>query len=483
MLKNQSVSIFISYNSKDKNFAKDFTLRLMLSGARVWIDKAEIKIGESLIQKISSAIHSVDYVLALISKHSVRSSWVKKELEIAMSMEIKKKKVIVIPIRLDNCKFPSFLKDKKWADFRPGASHDKEFEKLLWSLGISRSFIPGIRRERLHRVPLKVIIPSILEPLEITKHDCGTTLSMWMTDIYDEEGFVLQKRIERALGRVPIEDIKTEHGVIFKKNKIITLTEFLKIEDKFAIYSLGELRIRTIWNCKCIKSSAAGVCALCFGGDPLNGELVKVGDKIGLRFADLFLSSVAALKDKSSILRILDPYKSERSIISEKFGTIRLKPAKNKGYHLCIIGDNGDKYELYTRNDLWVKDRDRVWFGQRLTKGRMDFSTILGFYGENYLANYMITNLERSFRSDKIIVDPRVFECIIALMTSFVSIISPGDTGRKKGEILPQWKFVNINDQIIRKGKRPTTGQQEALTLTELYNRKKNIVGVPKSQT
>ncbi len=59
----------------------------------MWLDEAEIRLGDSLIEKIRQGIDSVDYVVALISDKSVSSQWVSKELDIAMNQEIEGRRV------------------------------------------------------------------------------------------------------------------------------------------------------------------------------------------------------------------------------------------------------------------------------------------------------------------------------------------------------------------------------------------------------
>lgn len=82
------------------------------------MDEAEIKLGESLIEKICEAIDSVEYVIVLLSKNSIGSSWVKKEVDIAMNQEIEGRRVKVVPILLDAVDLPGFLKGKLYGDLR-----------------------------------------------------------------------------------------------------------------------------------------------------------------------------------------------------------------------------------------------------------------------------------------------------------------------------------------------------------------------------
>lgn len=82
------INVFISHSHKDKMVARTLAKKLNQYGIYTWIDEAEIKIGDSLIEKIRDGLDKVDYLIALISANSVESEWVKKELDIAMNREI-----------------------------------------------------------------------------------------------------------------------------------------------------------------------------------------------------------------------------------------------------------------------------------------------------------------------------------------------------------------------------------------------------------
>ena len=87
-------------------------------GVGVWIDCAEIRVGDSIIERIRAGIDRSNFVLALISQHSVNSSWVRRELDVAMTQEISGKQIKVLPVILDNSELPSFLIGKYYADLR-----------------------------------------------------------------------------------------------------------------------------------------------------------------------------------------------------------------------------------------------------------------------------------------------------------------------------------------------------------------------------
>jgi hypothetical protein len=132
-------SIFLSHNSKDKPWVRKLAERLTNEGINVWLDEAELKIGDSLIEKISQGINEMEYVAAIISKNSIQSNWVQKEISLAMTKEIKGRKVTVLPLLIDKCEIPESLTDKLYADFTDIQNYEAEYHKLLRSI----DFVPS----------------------------------------------------------------------------------------------------------------------------------------------------------------------------------------------------------------------------------------------------------------------------------------------------------------------------------------------------
>src|SRR5262249_53535377 len=111
-------SIFLSHNHADKPFVRQLAQDLQAAGVRVWLDEAELLIGDSLIEKIRQGIDEMEYLGVILSPHSVQSGWVQREVNIAMSQEIKGKRIKVLPFVIAECELPGFLEGKLYADFR-----------------------------------------------------------------------------------------------------------------------------------------------------------------------------------------------------------------------------------------------------------------------------------------------------------------------------------------------------------------------------
>jgi hypothetical protein len=131
-------SIFLSHSHADKVFARKLSRDLRAEGHIVWIDEAEINVGESLMEKISDGLARVDFIGVILSTDSVESAWVRRELELAIDRELREKRDIVIPILLHDVDIPAFLRGKRYADFRGPRNYRPGLGGLIRTLGPSR---------------------------------------------------------------------------------------------------------------------------------------------------------------------------------------------------------------------------------------------------------------------------------------------------------------------------------------------------------
>lgn len=108
-------SAFLSHASEDKaDFAEPLARSLAELGIRPWLDKWEIKPGDSLIQKLfDEGLATVKAVIVVVSESSAAKPWVREELDAAMVARITNT-TRLIPIRLDHADMPPPLRHLVW---------------------------------------------------------------------------------------------------------------------------------------------------------------------------------------------------------------------------------------------------------------------------------------------------------------------------------------------------------------------------------
>lgn len=137
-------SCFISYSTKDEAFAERLYADLQTNGVRCWFAPEDFKIGQKIRPGIDEAIRIHDKLLLVLSKASVKSSWVEKEVETAFDKEREEKTTVLFPVRLDEAVFQTNVawaadirRTRHIGDFRNWQNHaefKKAFERLMRDL-------------------------------------------------------------------------------------------------------------------------------------------------------------------------------------------------------------------------------------------------------------------------------------------------------------------------------------------------------------
>ena len=78
---------FISYSSKDQDFAERLHADLQNKGVRCWFAPHDLKTGDRYRDRIDESIRLYDKLLLILSKNAVASTWVEEEVEKAMDKE------------------------------------------------------------------------------------------------------------------------------------------------------------------------------------------------------------------------------------------------------------------------------------------------------------------------------------------------------------------------------------------------------------
>jgi hypothetical protein len=138
-------SCFISYSTKNQDFADHLYSGLQNKGVRCWFAPHDMPIGGIILDEIDSAIRLRDKVLLILSEHSIKSDWVEDEVTKAFEEERKHNKTLLFPIRLDdavmdtNEAWAAKLRARHIGDFTRWKEHDeyqKSFARVLRDLTV-----------------------------------------------------------------------------------------------------------------------------------------------------------------------------------------------------------------------------------------------------------------------------------------------------------------------------------------------------------
>ena len=93
--------IFLSHSIKDHVFVQKLAAELRRQHLPVWISTHHLIGAQAWQDEIGRALHASDWFLIVLSPHSVKSMWVKRELQYALSEQRLENRIV--PVLLKRC--------------------------------------------------------------------------------------------------------------------------------------------------------------------------------------------------------------------------------------------------------------------------------------------------------------------------------------------------------------------------------------------
>jgi len=105
------------------------------AGLPVWYDARFLPPGAKIASELGRAIEECRSVIIVLSKRSVESGWVKEEFDASVDQRASSKDAFrIIPILIEPCEVPAFLKTTKWIDISTTGFDLTAAAELLLSL-------------------------------------------------------------------------------------------------------------------------------------------------------------------------------------------------------------------------------------------------------------------------------------------------------------------------------------------------------------
>lgn len=107
---------FICHATEDRQFVDDLVRHLDRYGIPAWLDRREIKVGDSIVTQIQDGLSRATHLIVILSSRSVSKPWVRRELSSALFRQLRDSSIQVLPVLAEPCEIPLLLRDVKYAD-------------------------------------------------------------------------------------------------------------------------------------------------------------------------------------------------------------------------------------------------------------------------------------------------------------------------------------------------------------------------------
>lgn len=317
-------------------------------------------------------------------------------------------------------------------------------------------------------------------------HDGQEIPYMEVHEFRENQNENIESLKERITGRVVAETIvNSETGeTIIEKNELITKTLAEKIIKELNKSGRESIKIRTVLSCK----SKDGICAHCYGANMATGQLVGIGEAVGvvaaqsigepgtqLTMRTFHTGGVAGGDITQGLPRVEELFEARRpkgmAIVTEYTGTVKLTEEGTKRV-ISIIGDNklalNDRpYLIPFGSLLKVKDGDKVSAGDPLTEGSIDPHDILNIQGVRKVQDYLLKEVQKVYRKEGVDINDKHIEMIVRQMMRKMYIVDPGDSDFLPDTAVDIVEFEETNEKLISEGKKPAVGKEELKGITK----------------
>ncbi|MFN2148498.1 MAG: DNA-directed RNA polymerase subunit beta' [Anaerolineales bacterium] len=156
--------------------------------------------------------------------------------------------------------------------------------------------------------------------------------------------------------------------------------------------------------------------------------------------------------------------RGDSEIVASHGGRVRVEDRK-----VIVSYDQIDEaeYEIPASARLLVNDGDKIPAGFQLTEGSLNPHRILRILGREAAELYLLTEVQKVYRSQGQNINDKHFEVIIRKMLSKVQITQPGDTERLPGDLVDRRYLQRLNEQMLKEGKAPAKAMQVLLGVTK----------------
>ncbi|MEN8242436.1 MAG: DNA-directed RNA polymerase subunit beta' [Chloroflexota bacterium] len=152
-------------------------------------------------------------------------------------------------------------------------------------------------------------------------------------------------------------------------------------------------------------------------------------------------------------------------LVASRDGRVRLEGKKKLVLSYEIREEV--EYEIPTNTRLIIKNGDHVEPGQALTEGSLNPHSILRIQGREACQMYLLTEVQKVYRSQGQNIHDKHFEVIIRKMMSKIIITEPGDSEYLPGDYVDRLEIKKVNERYLSENKQPARYNEDLLGITK----------------
>ena len=321
----------------------------------------------------------------------------------------------------------------------------------------------------------------IAQDVIIREEDCGTDrgISLPIATRQQAGNLVKHDHVETSVyGRTLVDDIEVNGEVILKAGTDLGD----RIIDRLIDAGIDEVKVRSVLTC----DSKFQTCAMCYGRSLASGQLVAVGEAVGIIAAQsigepgtqltmrtFHTGGVAGDDITHGLPRVNELFEARTpkgvAPIAETAGTVSFREDA-KGKKIVVTPDDGGEevaYPITRRQKLLVEEGQRVEVGQKMVVGAIDPKQVLRILGPRATQVHLVNEIQTVYRSQGVGIHDKHIEIIVRQMLKRITVLEAGDTDLLPGELVDRTRFEAENRRVVQEGGKAASGRPELMGITK----------------
>lgn len=339
----------------------------------------------------------------------------------------------------------------------------------------------------------------VAQDVIVREEDCGTRQGVRVPigeQITDDTYAVHELWETSASGRVVATDVKDANGEV-----LVAAGADLTEENTKQLVDAGitEIKVRSVLTCQ----TPAGVCAKCYGKSMASGNLVDIGEAVGIVAAQSIGEPGTQLTMRTfhqggvggditgGLPRVQELFEARnpknRAPIASVAGEISLSDEGNF-WTLTIHPDDGSDNVVYEKLskrqglaqvrrpmesnpdamiERALRDGDHVEVGERLLRGAADPHDVLEVLGRRGVEKHLIDEVQAVYRTQGVAIHDKHIEIIIRQMLRRGTVIDSGTTSLLPGNLIDLSEAKQVNAAQVAEGGQPAEMRSEIMGITK----------------
>ena len=313
----------------------------------------------------------------------------------------------------------------------------------------------------------------VAQELIVREDDCGSTRGVWIEGIVPDGAGTRSYLETRVNGRITAEAITLSDKSKIEKGTLLTEEIVDRLRDDPTV---DRVRTRSVLTCE----AEQGICAACYGQSLATGEMIELGEAVGviaaqsigepgtqLTMRTFHTGGIVGEDITHGLPRVVELFEARTpkgaAVLARHSGVVRVEEDES-GRHITVVAEDGDEHTVLVaqRAHLEVVDGQEVGAGDALVEGPKDPKELLEVKGIRETQQYLVEEVQKVYRDQGVSIHDKHIELIVRQMLRRVLVAEPGDATFLPGERVDSRSYAEVNRQLVQEGKRPAEGPSRA---------------------